>query len=444
MRNVLCSFFTGLCVACLNPVWGSAKPLLTDSQDTYVSACIRESDTPRRLIRICESGLSASGFSHGQKAEMLKVLGWAHFDQDQHDLAEKAFREILALDPGSMQGHYGLAWIAFHDDDYARAVVHFQKSADRTPRGGNISGLGAALYRGDKIDLKEFHSYLDTALALSPKNAWALREKGWALAENDAPEAALAFFERAIDIRRDDGYAQFGMASALSDLDRNDEALEHINAALAAEPDIYSWVRERALILLRLQRPKQALKDAQVLVKLDPDRASGYVYTARAQNKMGKRGDAIAGLNAAATHLDDGAYLGYWRAWFYFQDAAYDRALDIARHTSKLEDADEADFRLHARIALQLDALTEANELITRALDEKPESEWSLFYQSLILVAQKEYTEGEAAFDKAIEAGLSDEELSDFLSALVSESRFVQAIKMRVRYQDRKASRPLD
>ncbi len=48
-----------------------AKPQLADSQDTFVSACIADEDTPERMILICEKALEQFGASPTQRAEMM-------------------------------------------------------------------------------------------------------------------------------------------------------------------------------------------------------------------------------------------------------------------------------------------------------------------------------------------------------------------------------------
>ncbi len=434
MRNGL-SVIVG--ILCLAPICVPAKPLLTNSQDTYASACIRNDDTARRLLEICQRALLEAGASIGQRIEILNVLGWAYYDLDQYDAAKSRFSEVLGLDSGSHVGHLGMAWIAYVADAYDEAEKHFRKSIERTPTGGGIAGLGAALYWADRIDLEEYQSHLDTGLALTPKNRWILREKGWALTDNGQPDAALEFFRRAIEIYDEDANALYGLATTLSDLNRDDEALTHINKALEVDSDSFAMLRQRSLILLRLDRPRQAMKDAEKLVALGPEQPDGYVYVARARDALGKREDAIRGLEAAAKHLQETTFLNYWRAWMLFQDEAFDEALQIARRTSGMADADAVDYQLHARIALELNALDEAGEMIDKALKDNTNSSWIRYYQALYLVARGEFDRAERTYDTAIVAGLPDWTLSDFLSALVKKDRFMQAIKMRIRYVER-------
>ena len=103
-------------------VAGSAKPLLTDSQDTYVSACLEQSDAPERVIEICQHGLGGIGASDRQRIEMLDKLGWAYYDLDALDEADEAFTEILTLDPNAEVGLQGRAWVMYNRDAFPQAA----------------------------------------------------------------------------------------------------------------------------------------------------------------------------------------------------------------------------------------------------------------------------------------------------------------------------------
>ncbi len=430
------SFAFGLLAILLSSGAGLAKPLLTDSQDSYVSACLRDDDSLERMAAICTAALDQAGASRGQRMELLDTLGWTQVDLGQTERAEQSFQAILDLDPGSDMGHRGMGWVAYLRDDYATAATHYQRSIDRRPTGDALATLGASLFRSDQIGLERFHSYLDTALALDPDNRWILREKGWTHVDHDDPALALPYFRRALDVYAEDANARYGLASALSDLDRNEEALPHINAAIEEVPDRMRHVRLRALILLRLDRPRQALKDADRMIADWPARADGYVYRARAQNALGRRGVAIDELAQAATDLDPTAFLIYWRAWYLYLENEYAAALDLIRQSVDLPGRDSSDDRLHARIALGAGALEEAQTMIDQALQAEPNSRWSLYYKSLIQVAAQAFDAGEASFDQARAQGLPARYLPDFLAALVAEGQFLQAINMRVRHAD--------
>ncbi|MEX0316298.1 MAG: tetratricopeptide repeat protein [Ruegeria sp.] len=415
----------------------SAKPLLTDSQLTYASACIAGDDTAERLIEICTRGLEENGASDGQRIEMLDRLAWSYINVDDLDRADATFGDILTIDPQAEPGLQGHAWIFYMRDDYAAAAELFRQAVARKPRGQNMAGLAASQYHAKQIDLDEFTGYMRAALALDPDYRWAIRELGWVLAYADRYEPALEQFRTALAKNEWDANAEYGLAYVLSQQDKWHEAFDHVTRALEIDPDYISARSRRSLILLNLDRPKQALKDADAVIEAWPEADDGYVRKARALVALGRGSEANELLTGAEKHAGASSYLLFWRAKLLADDGDYVAALTQIERSVALEEADHYDHRLHAEIAMELDRLPQARAAIDRALQLKPGDSYTQFINALVLLREERFEQGEAAFDAAIEAGLHGDYLGDFLSALVDKSRFMQAIQMRVRYSDR-------
>ena len=413
-----------------------AKPLLTDSQDTFASACIADEDTPERMILICEKALEQSGASAAQRAEMMVSLAWAFYDLGQFDRADAVFAKALDLYPASAAALRGHGWLAHDRRDYARAADYFRQSVAIEPNARGLSGLGSSLVRDGQAGLGEGLQILDAALALDPDYAWALREQGWLLIDDRRYEAALEKFQRAVSRDPDDPYAHYGACFALTELDRWEEALEHANRALDLEPDYVAAVSRRSLILLKLERSKQSLKDADTVIAAWPDSSSGYVRKARALRALGRGQEALALLEDADERLEPDSYLIYWRANFLLEDGRAEEALAQIYRSLGIDDTDHFDHTLKTRIALQIGEVAVARRSIDAALRLYPDGEWPFFYDALVMVAEDRFDEAEARFDMAVEAGLPDSKLEEFLKALVGKSQFLQAVQMRVRYSD--------
>lgn len=413
---------------------GVAKPLLTDSQSTYVSACLEQSDTPERMIEICQHGLGGIGASDRQRIEMLDKLGWAYYDLDALDKAEEAFAEILNLDPNAEVGLQGRAWVLYSKDAFPEAANLFRKAASRKPSAGNMAGLAASARRAGQVDFAEFDQMMQTALALNPEYTWAMRELAWRLVDQHRLDEAFELFQKASDLDPYDPYAAYGMAFVLTEQDKWEAAFDPISRTLDLKPDFVSALSRRSLILLMLDRPKQALKDAEAVIAAKPNDADGYVRKARALSDLGQRAKAHLVLEEAENRAGPGSYLLYWRASLFADDLDYPAALFHIRRSVALEGADRFDHRLHADIALWLEHTEEARAAIERALDLYPGGEFEQYTNALVMVAEGRFDEAEAAFDAASQAGLPEDYLGDFLSALVAEGRFLQAIMMRARY----------
>ncbi|WP_170416989.1 tetratricopeptide repeat protein [Ruegeria atlantica] len=423
---------------------GFAKPLLTNSQETYVSACLGQDDTPERIIEICQRGLGEVGASDRQRIEMLDKLAWAYYDLDDMDQADDAFAEILALNPNAEPGLQGRAWVHYNRDEYTAAVELFRQAVSRKPNAQNIAGLAASARRSGEMDFAEFEEMMQTSLALSPEYTWAMRELAWVLSDHNGQDEAMKLFRSARDLDPYDPYAEYGIAFLLSEQNDWEASFDHISRALELKPDFVSAISRRSLILLMLDRPKQALKDAEAVIQTKPDDADGYVRKARALSELGQRSQAHDVLEQAEKLIGPDNYLLYWRASLLADDLDYEAALFHIRRSVALEGADRFDHRLHAEIALWLGYTDEARDAIDQALSLNPDGEFEQYTNALVMLGEDRFDAAENAFDSAISAGLHEDYLGDFLTELVAEGRFMQAIKMRARYGGRQSANAND
>ncbi|MES0863943.1 tetratricopeptide repeat protein [Ruegeria sp. SCPT10] len=367
---------------------------------------------------------------------MLDVLAWAYFDLGKLDKSEEAFSEILDINPNAEPGLQGRAWIYYYRDDYVQASEWFRKAVARKPSAESLSGLAASDRHSGQVEFDEYEESMRLALALDPEYTWGIRELAWSLTDQFRYDEALELFRTATEIDSFDANAQYGMAVVLIEQDEWEEAFNYITRTLELDPDFVAGKSRRSLILLMLDRPKQALADAEAVINATPDEADGYVRKARALSAMGRRAKAHEVLQTAEEMAGPNSYLLYWRADLLAADYEFEAALVQIRRSVKRDDANHIDHRFHAEIALWLDKTTEARGAINRALKLSPDEPYTQYVNALVMLNEGQFKAAESTFDMAIEAGLSEDYLGDFLSALVAEGRIVQALRMRVRYSN--------
>lgn len=424
----------GVAVLILLAPPAQAKPPLPDSQQTPASTCIDFNTSYLRLIDICREALDAPGASLSQRIDMLDSLGWALYGLDRDDEARTTFEQILKLDPASDDGHAGLGWLNYDDDDYTTAARHFEAAMARSPNARVLAGLGASRFYATEIKAQEAVELIDAALAIDPDYQWALRRKGWILVDAEEWEAAEAAFRAATAQDPSDANAQYGLAYILSELDRWNEALAPINRALEEEPRSARALSRRSLIHYYLDHPKMALKDAEAVIELQPDWSEGYVRKARALDDLGQRQEALLLLAGADARIENDDFLIYWRASLLLDDDQPGAAMEQIARNADGPDGDFHDFLLQARIALRLDDGTVARSAIDSALALRPEDRWALFYAAQVLVGEQSFDSAELCFDAAVSAGLSKSNLPEFLKALIAKGQLIQAIRIRARY----------
>lgn len=431
-------FFLSLgLIALLWPSAGHAKPLLTSSQDTYASVCIDFDDSYDRLIQICQKALEEAGASQTQTLQMMDSLGWAFYQTDNEDQALAVFQDMLTKDSRSADAWLGLGWIAYDNNKFGEATDWFGKAAAVSPSAEAISALGSSLFRSDQIALPKALNYIDAALSINRDYAWAVREKAWLLSDDGQYKAAETSFRRALDIEPNDANALYGLADTLSELDQYDDALLIANQLLDDYPNHVSALALRSLVLYLMDRPVQAIKDADKLIALRPNWATSYVRKARPLSDIGRREDAIGLLAAAEDRIGYDSFLTYWRAKLFLSDARYSAAMAQVTRVFNKGDEDKYDFRLRTRIALEMGDAAHARTYVDAGLAKRPNDRYLMYYDAMIMVSEDQFDTAEARFDEANELGLSVWYLSNFISALVGKSRFMQAIQMRVRYSDK-------
>ncbi len=430
-------------VALSGLIWltvADAKPLLRSSEDTHVRACIDYDDTYARLVAICEHGLTDPGASRTQRLEMMDSLGYTLMWLGKAERARDVFEEMLSMDPDSRDALTGLGWLAYDEDRFEAAVDLFRQSMDRGPSAAALAGLGSSLHRGDEIDLDNALEHLEGALSLSPNYRWAIREKGWLFRRADRHAEAEAQFRNALEIYDEDENALYGLALSLHGQQKYGEALPPITKATQLYPDEFSYANERARLLYLADRDKAAVKEAQRMIEAWPDDSRGYVRKARPLADLGRRGEALDLLSGAYDRLEYDGFLSYWYARLLIDDEQYGAGVAVLKDVVRREEADRYDFELLARAQLARDYVDGARGPVKQALALDPEARIAMFYDALIMIEDGNYDAAEARFDEALALGLSWSRFREFNAYLIRHGRFMQAIALRVRYNDRNKS----
>ncbi len=122
-------------------------------------------------------------------------------------------------------------------------------------------------------DAKNADANLDRALALEPDAPALLAEKGTLNQMTGRPDAAVDFFQRAIDIKgckldRELGKAYRGLGISLIDLEKLDEAEKALYTSLKYSPNNQTAIGELNYIdKLRAGKPKQPLSTDLIKTK---------------------------------------------------------------------------------------------------------------------------------------------------------------------------------
>ncbi len=232
----------------------------------------------------------------------------AFVETNDYANAENDITKALAIDPENWVANNAAGNLAYRKREYTKAVEYFSKSSRASPKESYAILARAKTYirmknySGATGDLSELHRQ-------SPDNPSYLISLASALAKDGQADKALALMDKFVDSSKEDSSAHENaiMARVLVAIagKANDRAKNEANALLATEPrsvpllvfhcQVYTALGEqlqaglrscdeavrldpqypealtaRATAYLKLKSPKQAQRDFQTALRLDP------------------------------------------------------------------------------------------------------------------------------------------------------------------------------
>ena len=257
----------------------------------------------------------------------MTLVDWKRFDD-----AEKAFTRALDAAPANFDILYNLGLAAIRADHLDRALEIFQTALEQHPEDVeclyNLARVYSLLGEDDQavVELvkaqrlapdrpdvaislaqasEKLGYYADTAVAydgylkLRPDDDIARRERGFALARTADFERGLVDLRWYVERHPTDAPGLYELAIAETIKERP-KAIEHLNRAIALDPQLSAARYARAVLLYQAGKPDEALPDLQLVVKLDPDDYRALDQMGEAYLTLGRTEDALDPLRRAA------------------------------------------------------------------------------------------------------------------------------------------------
>jgi choline-sulfatase len=250
--------------------------------------------------------------------------------------ARKAFEHLLAIEPESYDGHYGLgrALAAFGETDAARAS--FEKAVVLDPRSSAVYSELSALEKAQgKLQASE--RWLREGIGIAPSqllyqdltdlllssgreaelarmaNEWkeagaeaaAAYARGEILVSQGNVEGAIHEFERALGLDPEDDTFEQVLANALSRVGRFDEAKRHYEAILHRSPCYLGALTNLGAVYERIGKRDEAIRSYEREIQCDPSYASAYRNLGAALARNGEIRRALEALRNARRLLPE-------------------------------------------------------------------------------------------------------------------------------------------
>lgn len=260
------------------------------------------------------SDLRASLATNSIQVAALNALGVCDAALGRPDQAAEAFERVVKLEPGAWQAwsNLGAAWLSASHPE--RAVQPLQRAAKLAPLAPSVwFHLGLA-YRALSQQARAFQAF-DRAQRLEPQNA-AIVKTWLESAESDATQAADLIEKRDYRRARDLlaplsrpfektaswhdllGYAEFKLGHP-------EPALDHLQKAIALEPDNEDYLLDLGEFLGHYRASKQALQIFEIASRRMPHSVRVQAGLAVSYILLERRDEAIRILEPLiASHSD--------------------------------------------------------------------------------------------------------------------------------------------
>jgi tetratricopeptide (TPR) repeat protein len=210
-----------------------------------------------------------------QNTEALFVLsaleGAAGKDREQRATLEG----IIKLNPAHVDALSSLGNIALRNRSFRTAASYFDRVLELEPDNGDALIGKAAVFRYNQ-DTKNAEALLNRAVTLYPQWEVPLSERARLYREAGYPVQALADLDAAKKINDRDYWIRYDRGIVLVDLNRKREALEEFTQAIALEPDVFIAYVYSAGIKDETGDYEGAERDYTTLIKLKPEYYFAY------------------------------------------------------------------------------------------------------------------------------------------------------------------------
>jgi tetratricopeptide (TPR) repeat protein len=249
--------------------------------------------------------------------------------------AEDLFRQIISVDCNFFDALYVMAVVQAGLRKNVEALANYDRALALQPRHAE-----ALSNRGNTLKaLKRFDEALDSfdrALAAQPDYPTALSNRGAVLFEMARYEESLTTYDQSLAIRTEQVVALYNRGGALQKLGRFEEALASYDRALVISPGLVEAHVNRGNTLIALDRHNDALASLDRALVLRPDLVEALTNRGNALNGLKRYADALESYDRAigcqpayaAAHYNRGTTLHEMKRYGE-AIAAYDRAIAL-------------------------------------------------------------------------------------------------------------------
>lgn len=259
-------------------------------------------DGPEAVSARC-SGVALGAHSLPERPEIALELTRALLAARQFTQAEQMARNLLAVNPRSEPAQFLLAYSYFMQERFPEAGNTLQKllaQNNRNPEAHKLLGLTLFFYK----EYVMAERALIIALRSRPDDQEALYFLGRVYYTQNSFRPAVAAFQRllALNPQSYKGYDNLGLCyQALGKIDEAIAAFKKAQEIARAADPAYDWpYANLADMLIKENRPEEALAQAQEAVRINPRSARNHYLLGKALARGTDLGNSLTHLHQAA------------------------------------------------------------------------------------------------------------------------------------------------
>ena len=227
-------------------------------------------------------------------------LGSVFFQHGYPEYAQNFFETALRQNPESAEAFYGLGSVYLKQGKNQLAADHFMSAIkfraeypETTPNAWNNLGL-IATRQGD---LEAAIGFFQKAVDVDANSLIALENLGNAYKQQKRWNDARQYLERALAIKPQDPEANYALGMVFAQLDDVDHAADYLNRALKARPVYPEALNNLAILYLRTHRRDLAVRTLENCIQISPAFDQSYLNLARVYGIEGNSAKARQVLN---------------------------------------------------------------------------------------------------------------------------------------------------
>jgi tetratricopeptide (TPR) repeat protein/Tol biopolymer transport system component len=255
--------------------------------------------------------------------------GMSFLKADDHEGAEREYREALELNSENVKAHVDLAYILLNREAYGEAADHLNKALRLDPNDAEATfNLGLLSLRRKRNS--EALKHLRRVIQLKPDYVDAHYQLGVLLGGQGKTDEALTHFSRVAQLKPDHAETHFSLGVLFSSQGKPGEAIKHYSTAARLKPDDartpynvgvllnqqgdfdgaaahfskaveidpdYADARVMlGLVFMRQKRYDEGIRQISEAVRIEPDHAVAHYNLAMALSQRGRHTEAIKHL----------------------------------------------------------------------------------------------------------------------------------------------------